>query len=184
MAYVSPKPVLMDPHQPVLYSSEKLEVSNEQIEYIRFILSLSCSDSRFAQKAFDAIQYVLTNGKTPLPNVTSINPTTAVLGDESFLLHVLGENFDTGAQIVWNGSVEPTTAVGTGELTTTVNMETAQVAVDIPVSVQNPNGTMSNTMTFSLTDPSASGTSRVVPPEFAAQPHKSVEVTKSVEVKK
>jgi hypothetical protein len=156
--YNRPKPVYMDPHRPVLLNSQALEVSIEQKEYIRYILSLSSSDSRFAQKAADALIYVLTNGPTPVPHINSINPTTAALGDENFELTVSGEKFDEGAQIVWNGSVEPTTSNGQNELKTMVNMDTAEVAADIPVQVQNPNGTISNIETFKLTDPTVSQT--------------------------
>lgn len=166
MAYVSPKPIHLDPHTPVLLNSPKLEVSIEQQEYIRFILGLACSDSRFQQKSFDALMYVLTNGNTPVPNITSINPTTAAIGDPTFTLHVVGERFDDGAQIVFAGQVEPTTRVSESELTTGVNMDTWFGPDEIPVTVQNPNGTMSNTMTFTFTESAPLSRANTMPPEF------------------
>jgi len=86
----------------------------------------------------------------PPPTVGSLNPTSAKLGDPNFTLHVLGTNFGPGAVIVWNGSPEPTTRVSATELTTLVNMTTAQVAMPIPVSVRSAYGEESNAVTFTI----------------------------------
>jgi hypothetical protein len=86
------------------------------------------------------------------PVVTSLDPTTAALGAPSFTLHVYGTGFTPDAVILWNGSAEPTTVVSETEVTTGVAMETAEVAMAIPVGVQNAGGPPSNTLTFLLTD--------------------------------
>jgi hypothetical protein len=52
--------------------------------------------------------------------------------------------------ILWNGSPEATTVVSDTELTTEVNMATAEVAMAIPVAVQTLSGQVSNTLTFDL----------------------------------
>lgn len=87
----------------------------------------------------------------PAPVVSSLVPATAKLGDPNFTLHVHGTDFREGAKILWNGSPEPTTFVSATELTTLVNMATAQVAVDIPVAVRSLAGQDSNIVTFALT---------------------------------
>lgn len=51
----------MDAYRPVLLESPRLEASQEQLHYIAEILRVSCSDSRFAQKAYAAIERVLSN---------------------------------------------------------------------------------------------------------------------------
>ena len=114
------------------------------------ILDVSCSDSRFAEKAYNAIQFVLTGGSVVTPVVTGLNPGSATLGDPSFTLHVMGTGFGVESQIVWNGSTEPTAFVSDTELTTGVDMATAEVAMSIPVAVVTGLGVLSNQMLFVL----------------------------------
>ena len=175
----------IDPFEPVLLNTETqtLDVTPEQSEYIKDILNKACSDSRFAQKAYASIMLVLTVGPTAIPEVTSLNPTTAVLGSESFLLRVSGKNFDEGSQIIWNGSPETTTRISDTELTTGVDMSTAAVAIDLPVIVQNSKGVMSEPMTFSLTDP-ATRTSEKSELEKRAEQQRLAEVQKKTEAQR
>ena len=100
-----------DPFVPLLFDSESLNVSLEQQQYIKKVLDKSSSDSRFADKAFVAIMYVLTHGKTKMPELTSLTPNSAELGDPSFTLHVHGKNFGQGSVIIFAGVEEPTTVV-------------------------------------------------------------------------
>jgi hypothetical protein len=91
------------------------------------------------------------------PVLTSLDPATAALGDPDFTLRVHGTGFAAGAVIVWNGAPEPTTVVSPTEVTTGVDMSTAEVALPIPVLVQNSDGAPSNVLTFALTDGPPSG---------------------------
>lgn len=139
-----------NPLQPVLLRSQILELSDEQEYYVRKVLDLCCSDTQFSNKAYLALQYILKGGSTTIPVITSLVPSEATLGTPSFTLQVNGSGFGTSTIIVWNGSPEPTVFVSETQLTTTVNMDTAVVAVDIPVQVQTGLGVYSNIMTFSL----------------------------------
>jgi hypothetical protein len=87
------------------------------------------------------------------PIVTALTPATAALGDPDFTLHVYGRGFDVDAVILWNGAPEATTRVSATELTTGVNMATAEVAMPIPVAVQDGDGSLSNTLMFTLAEP-------------------------------
>jgi len=158
-------PVLIkpEPFSPVLLASVPLPVTMEQLNYIREILDVACSDSRFADKAYDAIRFVLTGQTAIPPVVTSLNPSTAVIGAPSFTLHVMGTGFLPSSEIQWNGSPEPTTFVSDTELTTLVDMSTAVVAASIPVAVLN-GGVLSDPMTFDLTAVVVMS-AQVVPPE-------------------
>jgi len=69
-------------------------------------------------------------------SLTELVPNHAALGSPSFTIHVIGTGFGPGAVIVWNNSDEPTTFVSTRELTTVVNMATAEAAVTLPVKVR------------------------------------------------
>jgi len=84
------------------------------------------------------------------PVLASLVPPSAKLGDPSFTLHVHGTGFRPDSVIVWNGSPEPTTYVSATELTTSVNMATAEVALPIPVLARTIGGQDSNVLTFDL----------------------------------
>lgn len=84
------------------------------------------------------------------PVLTALLPTSAKIGDPSFTVHVTGTGFRAGCEILWNGSPEPTTLVSPTELTTEVNMATAEVPMPIPVVVRTLGGLVSNTLTFTL----------------------------------
>jgi len=137
---------------PVLYNSTPVTLSEEQLNWIREVLEITSSDSQFADKAFRAIKFILTTESVIAPVLSSLSPSSAVLGTASFTLHVVGENFTPESVIIWNGSTEPTTFVSATELTTEVDMTTAVVAAEIPVEVLSIDGVMSNVMTFTLTE--------------------------------
>ena len=84
--------------------------------------------------------------------MTALEPDTAVLGSPSFTLHIVGTGFTPDSVIVWNGSDEVTTYVDATVVTTGVNMETASVAIAVPVSVRNPDGVVSNALNFTFTE--------------------------------
>ena len=56
----------------------------------------------------------------PAPTLTSITPTTAIVGGASFTLTATGTNFTSAAQITWNGTALTTTFVNSTSLTATV----------------------------------------------------------------
>jgi len=114
-----------DPFSVTLLESESLVLSEEQRMYIREILETGASDSKFAQKMYDAIYYVLTHGTdtAAIPEVTSLNPSSVTLGSPTFDIHVMGKNFTTNSIIMFAGQPEPTTLVSPTELTTGVNMD-------------------------------------------------------------
>lgn len=162
------KPLHHDPFEPILYNSEALTITEEQRQYMWEVLQTGASDSRFAQKMYNACIVILTAGSTPVPEVTSLNPNTVALGSESFDIHVMGKNFDEQSHIVWNGAIEPTTRVSDSELTTQVNMGTAVNAVSVPVQVQSSKGVLSNSMLFEFT-PAAPATTSVLKQQNESQ---------------
>jgi hypothetical protein len=88
---------------------------------------------------------------TPPPVLSSLVPATAAIGDPNFTLQVVGTGFQPSDVILWNGAPEPTTFVSATELTTGVNMATAQAAITLPVSVHTILGEISNVLDFTLT---------------------------------
>ena len=112
-------------------------MSDEQKMYIEKSIRLATSDSQFAKKLYDSIIHILTDGNTVLPVVTSITPSSAVLGSPSFDVHVMGSGFTPTTKIVFNGFEEPTTFVSDKELTTGVNMDVWLAPAIVPVGVVN-----------------------------------------------
>lgn len=154
----------VDPFSPVLTQSEVLNVSLEQRLIIHQILERACSDSKFVEKAYNAIILTLTGGSVKVPTVTSLTPSSATIGDASFTLHVHGTNLLPGSIIVFAGVEEPTTHVSNTELTTGVDM-TLWVGPDaVPVLVKSPDGEFSAPQMFEFKTASG-GTLSVKEPE-------------------
>ena len=141
-----------DTFSPTLYSSEVLEVSPEQTEYLRRVLQVACSDSRFVEKAIAAFNHILTGGSVIPPTVTSLVPAAVVLGSPSFDVHVKGTGFTADSIIVFNGFDEPTTFVSATDVSTGVNMPLWLAPATVPIGVRNLDGSVSNMMTFSFTE--------------------------------
>jgi hypothetical protein len=143
--------VVRDPFHPVFVSPNALDVSDEQKSYIREVLNTACSDIQFAHKAYDALLFILTTEEVPPPAITTLTPSTVVIGDPSFTLHVHGTGFDSGSIITFAGVDEPTTLVSSTEVTTGVNMSLWVGPDLVPVTVKNVNGAVSNSVNFGFT---------------------------------
>jgi hypothetical protein len=141
-----------DPFAPVLFNSPALLVTNEQKGYLKKILDIACSDSKFSDKAYVAIVGLLVSGNAQVPVVTSLTPNSAEIGDAAFTLHVHGNGFKNTDVIVFAGVDEPTTFVSTSELTTGVNMPLWLGPDAVPVLVKSANGVLSAPMTFTFVD--------------------------------
>jgi len=153
------RPLYQDPFIPLLLSDDSVpvEVSAEKQLYIKKVLDKSSSDSRFADKAFVSIMSILGHGKTARPELTSLSPDNAKIGDPTFTLHVHGKNFGEGSTIIFAGQDEPTTIVSDTEVTTGVNMDTWFGADVLPVHVRNKDGVLSDPLMFTFND-AVSGT--------------------------
>jgi hypothetical protein len=128
---------MYDPFAPKFKTSVPLDVTQEQSDYIKAILDVACSDSKFAEKAYAAITLVLAAGMLESPIVTSVTPATVVLGEPSFTLVVTGSGFNPYSVIRFNGLDELTTFVSETEVQTGVNMPLWQAPVVVPVAVRN-----------------------------------------------
>jgi hypothetical protein len=141
-----------DPFTPTLFNSPPLVVTDEQRMYLREACSIGASDEQFAQKLYNAILYILTHGNTVPPVVTSLNPSSAVIGSPAFDMHVIGTGFNSGSKIFFNGLEEPTTLNSPTDVSTGINMPLWVAPAVVPVTVQNADGTSSQPMNFEFTD--------------------------------
>jgi hypothetical protein len=87
---------------------------------------------------------------TPTFSVLALQPPSTTVGSPDFTIRVLGQEFDAGTVILWNGSEEPTTWVSSNEVTTGVNMATVSVPSTVEIAVRAGDGTVSNTMLFAI----------------------------------
>ncbi|HZJ46426.1 MAG TPA: IPT/TIG domain-containing protein [Pyrinomonadaceae bacterium] len=74
----------------------------------------------------------------PVPGLTSLSSTSAVVGDIGFTLTVNGFNFVSGASVRWNGSARPTTFVDATRVTATISTADLSTVGHFPVTVLNP----------------------------------------------
>ncbi|HMV84502.1 MAG TPA: IPT/TIG domain-containing protein, partial [Blastocatellia bacterium] len=91
-------------------------------------------------------------GANPVPTLTSLNPSSVIVGGAAFTLTVNGSNFVAGAVVRWNGSNRTTTFAGSTQLTAQIPATDIAVAGTANVTVFNPapGGGVSNTTAFTI----------------------------------
>ena len=92
----------------------------------------------------------------PLPTLTSISPTSALLGSPVFTLTANGSNFISSSVVRWGGANRTTTFVSGTKLTApfpaTTDLTTGGT-VQVTVFNPSPGGGTSNAVTFSIENP-------------------------------
>jgi hypothetical protein len=90
----------------------------------------------------------------PPPTVSGLLPSSAAIGDPSFVVRVIGTGFTDTSVINFADQDEPTTFVSDVELTTGVNMD-MWLGADpaLKVLVKNTDGQTSNSVDFAMTPP-------------------------------
>ena len=85
------------------------------------------------------------------PTLTSLSPNTIYALSPAFTLTANGTGFESGSQIVWNGTPLTTTFVSNTQVTASVAASFLTLVGVENVAVLNPEGTISNTLPFTLT---------------------------------
>jgi hypothetical protein len=117
----------------------------------------------------------------PLPSLTSLSPSTAVLGNGSFTLTVNGGNFATGATVFWNNVSRVTQFVSSTQLTASILVSDLTVAagtVGVTVANPSPSAGISNIASFTVENP-APIVSSITPTSSLAGDPQFVNVTGS-----
>ena len=88
----------------------------------------------------------------PVPAMTAVSPTSAVLGGGSFTLTVQGSNFVSGTTVQWNGSSRPTAFAGSAQVSAQIQGSDIPAAGKVTITVSNPapGGGVSNSLTFNV----------------------------------
>src|SRR5260370_16801596 len=84
------------------------------------------------------------------PTITSMSPTSAIAGAAAFTLTVNGANFVTGSMVNFNGNALATTFVSATQLTAAIPASDIAPAGTFNVTVTNPGGGASNSVTFTV----------------------------------
>src|SRR4029434_10167311 len=85
------------------------------------------------------------------PALSSLSPNSTQAGGAGFTLTVNGANFVSGASVRWKGTARTTTFVNSTPLTAAITSADVAAAGTAQVTVANPDGTISNTLTFTIT---------------------------------
>jgi hypothetical protein len=85
-----------------------------------------------------------------MPVITQILPDSLPQGGPEFTLTVMGDQFDPNATVQWNGLNLITSFLGTGTLQATVPASDIVSPDFIAITVMNPDGGISNSMTFTI----------------------------------
>ena len=101
------------------------------------------------------------------PTVTGLSPSSATAGDAAFTLTVSGTNFLSGAKVRWNGSDRVTTFGSATLLQASILAADIAAAGTVPVTVLNPDGSVSNTMSFDVRVPVSAPTVTGLSPSSA-----------------
>lgn len=88
----------------------------------------------------------------PAPTVTSLSPSSALVGSGALTLTVNGTNFVSGSQVLWNSGTRATTFVSATQLTAQITAADIASAGSALVSVQNA-GSTSGTGVFNVNNP-------------------------------
>jgi hypothetical protein len=103
----------------------------------------------------NAVTFTITEATRPLPRITTINPTSALVGSAAITLTVNGTNFVTDSVVRWNGQARPTTFVNSTQLTAQIPASDLAAAGSAQVSVFTPpaGGGESNAVSFAINLP-------------------------------
>jgi hypothetical protein len=87
------------------------------------------------------------------PTITSMSPTSAIAGDPAFTLTVNGTNFVSGSTVNFSGNARTTTFVSATQLTAAILATDIAIAGTFNVTVTNPGGGTSNSVSFMVLTP-------------------------------
>jgi hypothetical protein len=102
-----------------------------------------------------ALLFLQAGDTTPAPTVTAITPASVGAGGPSLTLTVTGTNFVNGSTVRWNGSPRATTFASATRLTAVIPATDLSTPGTAGVTVALPGGTLSNTVTFTITTETA-----------------------------
>lgn len=102
------------------------------------------------------------------PILTSLSPNSATAGAATLTMTVNGSNFESDAEVLWNGSPIATVFVNSTQVTASINSSLLTTAGTRTVQVRNvAAATISNTLTFTINAPPSAPTISGMAPNTA-----------------
>jgi hypothetical protein len=102
-----------------------------------------------------------------MPTLSSLSPNSETAGGPAFTLTISGSGFLTGSTIQWNGSPLSTTYASGSQLTASVPATLITSQGTASITVANPGGVTSNSLTFTI-NPAVPSLSSISPNSVAA----------------
>ena len=126
-------------------------LTKEQEDSLRQVLSLTSSDSRFAEKAYEAIKGILSSDSplTEAPVLNTVEPAQGTVGAINLKVKCKGSKFDTSCKIYMNNLVQATTFVSDKEIFMTISLVGASPG-GRSIVVRNGKGAASESRTFTV----------------------------------
>jgi hypothetical protein len=99
-----------------------------------------------------SLTFTINSAPNPTPTVTSLSPSSGTVGGAAFTLTVTGSNFVSTSQVLWNGSMVPTTFASSSSLSAQIPAADLSSSGTASVAVQNPapGGGTSAALTFTI----------------------------------
>ncbi len=103
----------------------------------------------------NSVNFTVTPVTSPVPSITSVQPTAAKAAGTTFAVTVNGTNFVPTSVVTWNGNNRPTTFVSNDEVQGTIYSTDIQSPGTANLAVLNPapGGGLSNTVAFPVNNP-------------------------------
>jgi hypothetical protein len=106
----------------------------------------------------------------PAPTITSLVPSSAMVGSAAQTLTINGTNFVAGATVTYNGVAHTATFVNSTQLTITLSPADQATAGVFPVVVTNPDNKVTSALNFTVNNPVPAITSLAPPSTFPCTP--------------
>ncbi len=104
----------------------------------------------------NSVYLTINPAPSPIPAISSLQPSSAQANGASFTLTVNGSNFVPTSTVTWNGANLPTAYANNGELQAAISSTLIDTPGVVSVAVLNPvpDGGLSNTVSFPVNNPS------------------------------
>ena len=127
------------------------------------------------------LQSGLVAATPPPPTLTALSPSSATAGGPGSTLTTTGSNFVRGSVVRWNGANRTTTFVNSTQLTAGIPAaDIASPGAALVVTAANPDGAVSNALTFTIAPPPADTTPPTVTSALPADGATGVSTTTTV----
>jgi hypothetical protein len=134
-------------------SSRNAYVTGNSFSYGQFLLPVIVGPDLTPNGLEDAFVAKISPSAVDGPPITSLLPSSADAGDPGFILSVVGDDFVDGAVVMWGGSDRPTTYISGSEVQAEIGAADLATGKTVSVTVRNPDGGISNALTFTIDNP-------------------------------